>query len=167
MVTLIAFKPMKKAYLFALLAIVFVAKPPFIQAQVEDVEALVQRIDSLKEADSIFRFGLSIGPRITFEEKKILRRRNASISPIDSTLHFDGIDRLEVTIAGVVAAYPFARSEICFIKNLGFLAKLNLADFGPSSFVANKVIQQSPFHGFIRSNASNKRDKHIHTYGLI
>lgn len=109
-----------------------------LQAVVRDV--IVLR-DSLREAKSTFRFGLSVGPRvIAFETSSILERRKASISPNDSTLHFERVDRFEMALAGVVSAYPWAGSDGP-LENVGFLAKLNLADFGPNSFIVNRVIQ--------------------------
>ena len=112
----------------------------------QSIEELTQRIDSLREANSVFRFGLSVGPRIiAFEKESILERRKASISPTDTTLQFESVDSFEVVLAGVVSAYPFIKSERKFLriplKGLGFLAKLNLADFGPNSLTVNRVIE--------------------------
>lgn len=64
---------MKKIYIavFSLIALTGLIVPQDVKAQVEDAElkSLIQRIDSLKEAESVFRFGLSVGPRVVLEEK--------------------------------------------------------------------------------------------------
>lgn len=111
-----------------------------IRNEDQDLNRLVQRIDSLKQANSVFRFGLSIGPRFTVENQEVLKRRNGSISPIDTTLQFDKVDKMEMTLAGVVAVYPLAQTNSRF-KKVGFLAKLNLTDFGKESLGVNKVIE--------------------------
>lgn len=132
--------------LIFLALIIAAANPRLANAQDESLERTVQRIDSLRKANSVFRFGLSVGPRvIAFEKDSILERRNASISPADSTLQFESVDRFEIALAGVVSAYPFVTSKQTFLgiplRGIGFLAKLNLADFGPDSFVVNRVIE--------------------------
>lgn len=138
---------MKKRYLIFLLVILLLGVANPRQGYAQDIEKLVERIDSLRDANSIFRFGLSVGPRVVaFESSGNLERRSASISPADSTLQFENVDRLEIALAGVVSAYPFVKSDKRFLgfislKNVGFLAKLNLADFGPDSFVDNRVIE--------------------------
>ena len=80
---------MYKSYL-AFISLVFVLlalNPKAGYSQDESIERLAQRIDSLREAKSVFKFGLSVGPRVVaFEKSSILEKRSASISPADSTL---------------------------------------------------------------------------------
>lgn len=132
---------LKSLTIIILTLLVLLIKPDSLLSQDVEIETLVGRIDSLKKAESIFRFGLSVGPRIVLENKDILKRRNASISPVDSTLQFDNVDKFEMALAGVIAAYPFTKKEKKYLKNIGFIAKLNLVEFGPDSFVQNKVIE--------------------------
>ncbi|MEO1076916.1 MAG: hypothetical protein AAFX41_13295, partial [Bacteroidota bacterium] len=109
----------------------------------EELQKLATRLDSLESQNKTFRFGISIGPRFSVEAGDIRERRQPSISPGDSTLQFDSVDQVEINLAGVAAAYPFksASGFWRWTRGVGFLAKLNLADFGPDSYVVNSEIE--------------------------
>lgn len=113
----------------------------------EEVQKLADRINEVEEKPKVFRFGLAVTSRLYLERGSLLKRRSVSISPVDTTLQLESVDKVEVVVAGVFSAYPFARcaqsSMTCkLFDSLGFLAKVDLAKFGGARSVGvNEVIE--------------------------
>ncbi len=114
------------------------------QNNLESINKLVAKLDSLENKDKIFQFGLGIGYRtLTSDDENLFI--NATISTKDSTLKLQKRHRQDLVLSGVLMAYPFNdSSRICGINfcNLGFIANINLAQINEESIsFSNSVIQ--------------------------
>lgn len=83
---------------------------------------VVKPTEGFSQAKRGLNYGLSVGYRFAYDSQAFLQ--DASISPIDSTLQFDSVDRGGIIVSGTVAYYPFK------VFNLGLALNLNIAEFG-------------------------------------
>lgn len=113
----------------------------------------LERLRALEKDYQTFRFGLSLGWRHNVTKSVV---RDVAINPADNVLVVDKIDRGAFVLSGVVAAHPWrnpvllapedsSRRKTFLQRNawrFGFIANLNLAEFGPSSIQSfNKSIE--------------------------
>ncbi|MEM7084604.1 MAG: hypothetical protein AAF489_00385 [Bacteroidota bacterium] len=102
-------------------------------ATVAQVDSVNQKVDTLleeiKKKKKKVQFGFSIGYRQAFsigEADKFLAE--ASISPIDSTLQVELINRHSFLVSAIISVYPFDGKTEKWNKDLGFYANINLAE---------------------------------------
>ena len=89
------------------------------------VDNLIEKFEKKKK----IQFGFSIGYRQAFsigEADKFLAE--ASISPIDSTLQVELINRHSFLVSAVISVYPFDGKTEKWHKDLGAYANINLAE---------------------------------------
>lgn len=111
------------------------------RAKIDSIEAELNRLKKKVEETSIFRFGLSVGPRTIVwmsedEEKGFV---DASISPVDSTLQLDKRDEHDFFLSAVLAITParelasdsdccLMRAIYCLASRATFLVNVNLSN---------------------------------------
>lgn len=119
-------------------------QPPGTPSQVtdEDAKKIAAAVTTQLASAKIFQIGLSLGWRLVLSNNERLLR-DVALGP-DGMLLVDRTDGSSVVLSGVVAAYPFTEAVnwTKTLRNLGFLANINLADFTADSVgVFNKSIE--------------------------
>jgi|GEM_PF-3340685 len=97
----------------------------------KDIKELSQKVDNLldiikKEKD--IHLGLSVGFRQAFSTGKADKfLAQASISPIDSTLQIEHLNRYSLLISAVITVFPWENKKVK-LRNWGGYANINLAE---------------------------------------
>lgn len=147
---------------------------PSLKEETKKLEELIKKVDDLKKEldeseDKVVRFGLSVAYR-TVRSRYINNGdfQTASISPIDTTLQLENLDKEGFVISTSVVITPFIKSKWLeaaivktksekksdkmswlklaayqFLSNIGVQANVNLIDFAESQeqFSFNKSLE--------------------------
>lgn len=102
----------------------------------------VQSVRELLDANEVVLFGFSVGIRYRVSNERVLQ--DVTISPVDGTLHGTELDPVDTVVSIVLGAFPLKTKKLKYwYERVGFLANINLANFGPNDGADLSIFNKS------------------------